>query len=405
MRSDSCDVLVIGAGPAGSAAAMTLASKGIDVVLVDRAAFPRDKVCGDALIPDALAALDRLGVLPAVLARAAPADRIQVFAPDGTHLLLRGQVKCLPRAELDGLLLDHARKAGARWMAPLRMESVLESAREVRGARLVGPAGAVQIRSRITLLATGAATGPLELAGLCVRRIASGFAVRQYVRNPRLAQQVRTLIISYDRGTRPGYGWIFPGPDGCFNVGAGLFCEPRQARAGDGVRKVFERFVHNFPMARELIAGGTPLGPLKGAPLRTALNGARFGRTGVLAIGEAIGATYSFSGEGIGKALETGTLAAELTARCLRENGAIEALAAAYAMRLERSYRSRFRAYENAQRWLGVPAYCNLLARRARNSPRLRSRLEDVIEENSDPKELFSVGGLLQLFAPWSYRA
>jgi 2-polyprenyl-6-methoxyphenol hydroxylase-like FAD-dependent oxidoreductase len=109
-----CEVLVIGAGPAGTAAAITLASRGVDVVLVDQADFPRDKICGDALIPDALAALERLGVLPAVQARASCAERVQVFAPDGSDLMLDGRIRCLPRVELDELMLGHARRAGAR---------------------------------------------------------------------------------------------------------------------------------------------------------------------------------------------------------------------------------------------------------------------------------------------------
>ena len=187
------------------------------------------------------------------------------------------------------------------------------------------------------------------------------------------------------------------------NVGAGLFTD-RRSRNGDGVRQVFQRFITGFPLARELMSTGTPLGPLKGAPLRTALNGSRFGRPGVLAIGEAIGATYSFSGEGIGKALETGALASELVAERLNEGGHVEGLESTYAMRLECAYRPRFRAYETAQRWLGMPAFCNLLARRARASARLRSRLEDVIRETSDPSELFSLSGLMRVFAPWGYR-
>jgi flavin-dependent dehydrogenase len=99
----------------------------------------------------------------------------------------------------------------------------------------------------------------------------------------------------------------------------------------------------------------------------------------MLAIGEAIGATYSFNGEGIGKALETGILAAEQVAERLQKGDTVDGLEAVYAARLERAYGARFRAYETAQRWLGIPAFCILLARRARRSAGLRSQLEDVI--------------------------
>ncbi|MFN8892261.1 MAG: NAD(P)/FAD-dependent oxidoreductase, partial [Betaproteobacteria bacterium] len=82
----ACDVLVIGAGPAGSACAQRLASRGCHVVLADQHAFPRDKICGDGLIPDAHAALARLGVLDEVLARAQPVGVVRCIAPRGHHV-------------------------------------------------------------------------------------------------------------------------------------------------------------------------------------------------------------------------------------------------------------------------------------------------------------------------------
>jgi flavin-dependent dehydrogenase len=396
-----CDVLVIGAGPAGAAAAITLASAGIDVALADQADSPRDKTCGDALILDALAALGRLGLLDAVRLRAAAAERIQVFAPDGSDIVLDSEVCCLPRRSLDALLVERARRLGARWMAPLRMTQLIQRADLVAGAHFEGPVGGRSVGARVTLLATGAAAHPLELAGLCVRRAASGFAVRQYVRNVRLAEQVRTPVISYDQRIRPGYGWIFPCPDAVFNVGAGVFQGHESACRDHSVRRVFDRFVDSFPLARRLLSEATVLGPLKGAPLRTALKGTRFGRPGLLAIGEAAGSTYSFSGEGIGKALETGVLAGQLVVQRLRDGGGVDGLEQAYSAQLESTYRARFLAYETAQRWLGIPSFCNWLAERARRSARVRSRLEAVIRETSDPTELFSLGGVARVFVPW----
>jgi len=394
-------VLVIGAGPAGTAAAITLASAGVDVTLVDQVDSPRDKTCGDALILDALTALSGLGVLDTVHERAAAAERIEVFAPDGSDVVLESEVRFLPRLSLDALLVERARRCGAQWKAPLRLAQLIQRADLVAGARFEGPAGSQSVSARVTLLATGAAVHPLELAGLCERRSASGFAVRQYVRNTRLAEQVRTPVISYDQRIRPGYGWIFPCPDAIFNVGAGVFMAQGSSCADHSVRRVFDRFVDSFPLARRLLSDATVLGPLKGAPLRTALRGARFGRPGLLAIGEAAGSTYSFSGEGIGKALETGVLATQFVVERLRDGRGVEDLEQTYTAELESTYRGRFRAYETAERWLGVPTFCNWLAERARRSAHVRSRLEAVIREASDPTELFSIGGVARVFMPW----
>src|SRR5205809_7416067 len=91
-----CDVLIVGAGPAGSAAAITLARAGLDVVLVDQHAFPRDKVCGDALIPDAHQALRQLGVFDAVMAQARRSSRLGCIGPRGSRVDVPGALAVLP---------------------------------------------------------------------------------------------------------------------------------------------------------------------------------------------------------------------------------------------------------------------------------------------------------------------
>src|SRR4051794_8991636 len=110
------DVLVVGAGPAGSAAAIRLAKAGREVLMVDRCVFPRDKVCGDALIPDALAALERLSLKQAILRRSRILDGARVYAPDGQCIDIRGECACLPRRTFDDLLRSEAVEAGARFL-------------------------------------------------------------------------------------------------------------------------------------------------------------------------------------------------------------------------------------------------------------------------------------------------
>ena len=121
-------------------------------------------------------------------------------------------------------------------------------------------------------------------------------------------------MISYDRTICPGYGWIFPGPDHIFNVGIGYFYDGKRPLPDRNVRTLLDRFLTHFPPARTLMQHGQPLTPLKGAPLRTRLNGAQLARPGLMVIGEAAGTTYSFTGEGIGKAMASGLLAAEVIA-------------------------------------------------------------------------------------------
>jgi len=391
------DALVIGAGPAGCAAALSLARRGHSVLLADRHEFPRDKVCGDALIPDALAALGRLGIDAQVLAGARRLARLRIHAPDRSHVDIDGRLACLPRRVLDARLRDAAIAAGARFEAPLEFVGVLRQAEAVRGAVFRRARGGepVEIPARITVLATGAAAAALEAAGLCRRKAPSGMAVRTYYRHEVLSSEIDYLSLSFDRHTLPGYGWVFPGPDATFNVGAGCFAS-RGGEAVQNVRRLFEAFAESFPLARRLAAEGERVGELKGAPLRTALCGAEVSRPGLLVAGEAAGTTYSFSGEGIGKALETGMLAAEMAAGHL--DGAVPApeLARNYAAALRGRYAQRFAAYDKAQRWLAHPAICNLMAARARAGRYVREQMQAMLAETGDPGALFSARGLVR---------
>ena len=114
----SADVIVIGAGPAGSACAKALAAAGQDVLLVDQHVFPRDKVCGDGLIPDAHAALRRVGVYDEVMAQARHVRHVRCIGPRGSHIDVPGTLAVLPRKVLDDVLLRAALRAGAKPLMP-----------------------------------------------------------------------------------------------------------------------------------------------------------------------------------------------------------------------------------------------------------------------------------------------
>jgi hypothetical protein len=194
-----CDVIVVGAGPAGSAAALELARAGFGVVLVDQHAFPRDKVCGDGLIPDAHNALRRLGLLDEVLAQAQPAGHVGVIGPRGGRVDVPGTLSVLPRRELDLILCRGAAAAGARMFAPLRfmgpLESTVDGVTQVVGARLRSGDTTHELRAAWLLIASGALPQALLAAGMCERRTPSGVALRGYVRNPALVGRLTELEV------------------------------------------------------------------------------------------------------------------------------------------------------------------------------------------------------------------
>ena len=167
------------------------------------------------------------------------------------------------------------------------------------------------------------------------------------------------------------------------------------------LRQMLTDFGRVYAPAAELMAGGRVLGEFKGAPLRCSLAGARFSRPGLLVTGEAAGSTYAFTGEGIGKAMETGLLAAE--ALIAQAEGAGEQAEDAVRLRYETSLRAlkpRFDLYERANKVNEHPWLTDLLIWRANRSTRILRRMQGVLEETGNPGNLVSLRGLSRLLLP-----
>lgn len=403
----SCDVLVIGAGPSGSACAQMLARGGLQVLLVDQQDFPRDKVCGDGLIPDAHAALKRLGVYDEVAALATPVPHVRCVGPRGGFIDVPGALSVLPRKTLDHILVLAAQRAGVRLLTPLRFEApLLDEHQRVVGARFkrLGAAAAEgaalhEIRARWVVLATGAVPQGLTAAGLCDRHTPSGVALRGYVKHEGLVGKITQLQIVWHPRLRGGYGWIFPAPGALFNIGAGMTGSHRTENGkgrmrGLNLREMFDAFCEVYPPARELMQGGELQGEIKGAPLRCSLRGGRWSRPGLLVVGDAAGTTYAFSGEGIGKAMESGMLA---SAALLHERQAPDA---AVQQRYEaglQAMKPQFNLYDKASGINQHPWLADLVIWRAQHSPRLQRRLAGVLDETQNPGRLFSWRGVTKL--------
>ena len=390
----TCDVLVIGAGPAGASAARALAQRGVRVVLADQRAFPRDKVCGDGLISDTLGALDALGLRERVLIEAQPARELRVYAPSGRFVALAGEFACLPRERFDALLLDAAVESGATFIPQMTAGGALTTGGRVSGARFDSGRGPVEIAARVTLLATGGNATALAAFGLDVPMKPMATAGRAYFQAPPdVASRHPHLAIAYHREWCPGYGWIFPSPGGRFNIGVGLFPGVRDVTRG--LHDFWKFFLERFEPAAAIVRASTQISEFRGAPLRTGLTQARFGRAGLLVIGEAAAMTYPATGEGIGKAMESGVMAARLTADRLVTGAAIDDLHVRYGGEFEQRFRRRYRAYHVAQSWASSALVLNLLAARARAGRFVRRELEALVAEQGDAEALFSASGLL----------
>jgi flavin-dependent dehydrogenase len=351
---------------------------------LDREAFPRDKVCGDGLLPDALAALERLGLREWVARHGSTWNTLSVWSPGRIEAVIPGEYVTLRRRALDAALVSRAVDLGTCFA---RGEVCALEEAPGEGVRLRITGQCQEIRARLAVLATGARTQNLRRLGLPTLRMApDAVAVRCYVRS---SAPLDYPLVSYDREVLPGYGWIFPLGDGVYNVGCGLF---RAGRRTD-LTETFRRFTTSFPAARDLWAGGSLLTPLRGAPLRCALHSAVPAVRGrVLVAGEALGTTLPFTGEGVGKAMETGERAARVAAAALRADD--PGLLQTYARELARDLGPRYSGYRRAERWLSRRWMCDLLARCARRSPYLREATGRILREEAAPAAVFSVAGL-----------
>lgn len=410
------DILIVGAGPAGCAAAITLAQAGRQVLLIDQHDFPRDKTCGDGLIPDSMQALERLGVLTTVRQAATAVKGLACHGPKGGTLYIPSDLAVLPRKALDQCLFERAKAVGATVMTGVRyLEPIKDSQGRVTGALIKGAPTDVdgcqtEVQAKWTILATGATVSTLQATGQCTRALPSAMALRAYVHHPEFVDDdgkpIEYLHISWHKSYAPGYGWIFPCPNGVYNIGVGLYgmhetgwrtklaklpgldrlplLKPKKLNLAE----LFKQFTDSNPMAKRLMQTGSLMGEIKGAPLRCSLEGAKPSAPGILVTGEAMGSTYALTGEGIGKAMETGMLSAQ----ALLEHTNDTDICRAYEQMLK-DLQPKFGIYQQANKINRAPWLIDLAIARGNKSPRLVKRMSLVLEEKANPAKLFTLRG------------
>ena len=330
----SVDVVVAGAGPAGVAAAITLARGGREVLLVDKARFPRDKCCGDGLTTGALRLLEGLGLEPGSVGSWQPVDDVVVRGPAGREVRFplprqRGTYAAVARrVDLDAALVDLARKAEG--VSVLEGTPVLGAVGA--GDRIVVDVGGVEVAARYAIGADGM-WSPLRKrlgAGGPGPGLGEWHAFRQYFRDvgPRASKE---LFVWFEPDLLPGYAWSFPVAGGGANVGFGI-----QRGGGIATRDMARLWPELLARehVRELLGpDATPEGTHKAWPIPAHVEAATLHAAGgrALFVGDAAAATDPLTGEGIGQALLTGQLAAEavLGAGALRPDVAAASYTAA----------------------------------------------------------------------------
>ena len=411
----SFDVCIIGAGPAGATAACLLRRQGRSVALIDRARFPRDKVCGDGITPRGARVLARIGALDRVEAGGFSCHGVDIRGPglegrtvEFTMRFDRGRgdgpsaLIVLPRLSLDDLLLRHALASGPTWFEGTKVVGIETFDTH---ARVTTDRG-VAIDAATVILATGAESQLLRGCGLLDAKPAVEHAARVYYDG--VEGLTDRVVLFFDGVDLPGYGWIFPTSPTSANIGCGVFAQDlveqgTAARPMAQARRL-EMLIATHPLLRRMLANAKPSSPLRAYPLRTDFHREHAGRGRLMVIGEAAGLVNPITGEGIDYALESAEfLAAAFAARW--PAGAAFALDAAQATRITEDYRERlskrftrrFSLYRAVQRHALAPERTPALLTQVATAPALQRLVVDGLFGRAKPAHLFRPHTLWQL--------
>ena len=392
-----CDVLVIGAGPAGSSAAYWLARFGAAVILADKAHFPRDKPCGDGLAPGVEEMLTSMGLDDFLHTHGKPIQGIHLFSPEHPRTTIsfessgesnrRGWV--LPRYLLDEALSKKASSAGALFLpdfyakTPVYNQSQLEGVLGVQGKR------EVKVSTHLVIVATGANREFIRSASLYTPRPPEALAIRTYLEG--LSNLDNFIQIYLDRDLIPGYGWVFPTGEDRANIGCGVILNGRSTQEGSRhLRSCMRQLLHH-------VQGGKHLMPEKpkGYLIRSDFPNAPLVAGGMLVIGETAGLVDPITGEGIGLALRSGWLAARVASYALSVGDFTSLPLKVYEDALRHMFAEYFIEARQFLSWLNEPGVTDRMIQESKSNPAVSRALKLAIIDKSPGQGMLALKEML----------
>ena len=371
-------LLVVGGGPAGAAPAYWAARSGLDVVIVEKKAFPRDKTCGDGLTPRGVHQLVEMGLADSLepfhrfggLRTIAHGRTIEMSWPD--HPVYPDYGYVVRRCDLDTIVAEHAVSAGATLLQSTEaLRPVEGEGGRIDGAVVVYKDGiqTTEVGAESTILARHVVVADgansrfgRELGTARDRGYPMGMAIRTYYESPAHDDPWSESALDVrDRqgNAMPGYGWVFPVGNGTINVGVGLLSTFRDYKDVN-TSFLMEEFAHSLP-DHWGIDPTKPVQPPTGGRLPMAGSVGPKAGPNWLVVGDAAGAVNPFNGEGIDYAYEPGRLAAGLIAEAVARGD--DAVLARYPGMLEEEYGLYFKVASLFAKVIGNPALIRELTR------------------------------------------
>lgn len=388
------DVLIVGAGPGGCAAALSLAKQGTKALLVDRARFPRDKVCGDALSGKVMRVLDRLapdvGERLRADTRQHPSWGVTFTAPGGRSLRVpfgrgagRGEApgSIMPRLDFDELLVEKVRGESA--IELIEEMALKHFERTASGWCVMDGAKNLTIHARLVIAADGANSHfARHVAGLELEPRHHCAGIRAYFENVRGLDPDGFIELIFLRELLPGYLWVFPLPGGRANVGLGLRSDMVSHRRLD-LKAMLRSLLTEHPHLRERFKDATNIGGLQGLGLPLASKRRALSGDGYLLVGDAGHLIDPFTGEGISHAMISGSHAGEVAAEALvRSTGRPNArLLGGYDARVWRRLGRELSISTKLQRLAAFPWLFNLVVDRAAKNPALAETISSMFND------------------------
>ncbi len=389
------DVIVVGAGPAGSMAAIHLADKGLKVAILEKGTFPRIKTCGDLVTMEGLDLLKDAG-LESWMNRCRRVDDLRFISPAGDVLDVavcnkqaEARNRIIPRETLDSKLAEAAVKRGAQLYEGCRVNNAVITDHGVKAIT-----DRTIFNAAFILLADGSHAPVTRKMGL-LNEPPDLMAARQYLSCPAV-DPCGPLEFHFQKDILPGYIWLFPEGNGIVNIGAGTYTRRVRKKEVNLLSFLASSSAHDTLFGVRL-KDARALGPVKFHPLRTNINGTQTHSNRCMVLGDAAGLVSPLTGEGIASGLFSGALAAQVLLRVFREGSTGSAALAEYTKTLHRRFRRDHQAAYLLRSSLRKPLLLNRFFRAMLKDEAMAHLFAMCYLDEKSPQLLLGLRNLLKI--------